>query len=421
MSDVKWVGTADAVKQVDTIVITAVSGTPSDTEYKITINGDVISVVGDTDVNTTAANLQVALAASLNIYFTSIVWTVASATITATAATAGDPNVFATSVVGGTGTITGPNSQTVSSGPNDWDVARNWDTGVVPVSTDSVIIENGASPITHGLDQSAVTLTSFIIRKSYTGRIGLRAKQFATSSDGATTNPAKEEYRDQYLQIGATTLSIGEDFTGVTQDGSTLIKINLGSVLSDVTVHDTASTTFESKLPAIQLLGTNSSNTLQVRAARSSVGIAVRGFEVSTFSDIDIGNDLSSGGVILGPGVTLTNWTQKSGINNIEAAATITKIDCLGGTLTTEGDYTVTTVNVGESGEYFSNHIKGGGVAITTLNFISIGIVNALKSSKARTWTTVNLFSEATLNTDNSIVTITTLNRPSGESEIVLS
>lgn len=421
MASVKWQGTADAVAQVDTFQITAVSGTPSDTSYIITINTDTVAVDGDTDVDTTAAALQVALEASTNPYFSSIAWTVTTDTITATANAAGDPNTFTTSVVGGTGTISGLTSVAASSGPNDWDVARNWDTGVVPVSTDDVIIEDGVSPITHGLDQSAVTLTSLTIRKSYTGIIGLKEKEFATSSDGKTTTAVKEEYRDQYLQISVTTLVIGEDFTGVSQDGSTLIKIDLGSIVSDVTVHDTASTTFEAKLPAIQLLGTNVSNTLQVRAARSSVGIAVRGFEVSTFSDVDIGSDLSSGGVILGPGVTLTNWTQKSGINNIEAAATITKIDCLGGTLTTEGDYTVTTINVGDSGEYFSNHEKSGGVAITTLNFISLGTVNALKSSLARTWTTVNLFSEATLNTDDSIVTITTLNRPSGESEIVVS
>lgn len=421
MAQKKWIGAADAIAQVDTVQITAVSGTPSDTEYFITINGDTVSVVGDTDVNTTATNLQVALAASTNPYFSSITWTVVTDTITATAGSPGNPFTATSSVVGGTGTIGAVTNVTASSGPNDWDVARNWDGGVVPVSTDDVIIEKSAVSITHGLDQSAVTLTSMIVNKDFTGRIGLKEREFSTSSDGGTSSPLKDEYKDQYLQIGVTTLSLGENFTERPQTGSTMVKIDLGAVQSEVTVHGTAGTSFEASKPAIQLLGTNASNTMFVRAANGSVGIAVAGFEVSTFLDIAIGSEMTTGGVVLGEGVTLTNWSQKSGTHHINATATITLLDLLGGVTTTEGDYLITTVNIGESTSFFPNHVNSGGVEITTLNFNNTATVDTTQSSQDRTFTTVNLESGAIIIADNSILTITTLNLPSGDYNLELA
>ena len=417
MADKKWLGVAVPVKQVQTFTIDTFDAA---TNYEVTINGDVISVLGDSDINTTAVLLKSQLDASTNPYFAAITWTSGGNTITATSALAGNPFVFTTSVSGGTGTISGITTVTASSGPNDWSVAKNWDTGTVPVNGDDVIIENSTVPITHGLDQSAVTLASLIIKLSYTGRIGLKEREFATTPDGLTTINTKVEYRDQYLKIGATVLEIGENFSNKSQAGSTLIKIDLGSVLSAVVIHQTGSSSFESKLPAIQLLGTNASNNMQVRSARASVGIAVHGFEVSTFLDIDIGSNVSGGGIILGLGVTLTNWSQKSGRHFIEAAGTITKISILGGTLTTEGDFTITTVDIGEGATYFANHIKTAGNAITTLNFLGISIVDTTRNSEARTFVTVNLFSEATLKADKSFLSVTNLLPPSGPYEITL-
>lgn len=418
MADKKWIGAADAIAQVDTTQVTAFDAA---TTYILTINGDTVSVVGDTDVDTTAAALQAACAASSNPYFSSITWTVLTDTITATASSPGNPHTIVSSVSGGTGTIGAVTNTTASSGPNDWNVARNWDTGVVPVSTDDVIIEKSAVSITHGLDQSAVTLASLIIRKDFTGRIGLKEHEFASTTDGATTDPSKDEYKDTYLQISATLLDIGENFSGRPQSGSSLVKIDLGSVVSTVTVHETASTAFEASRPAVQLLGTNASNTLEVRAAKASVGVAVGAFEASTFSDIEIGSDMLTGGVILGSGVTITNWRQKSGTHFFNAAATVTLMDILGGEVTSEGDYTVTTVNVGNDATFFPNHIKTAGNAITTLNFTSGGEVDITKSSKDRTFATVNVVSGANIKADKSILTITSLVLPAKDYELSIA
>ena len=244
MANNNWLGAAEAVIQVGSFQITAVSGTPSDTEYFITIGADTVSVVGDTDVNTTAANLNTALNDSTNPYFSTITWTVSTDTITGTADTAGLPFTAVSSVVGGTGTIGAYSVVTAATGPNHWDNARNWSVAV-PVSTDTVIIEKSDVSIAHGLAQSAVTLAELIIRKDFTGRIGLKEREFATNANGSTSTATKDEYKDQYLAISATLLSIGENFSGRPQNGSSMVKIDLGSVQSEVTVHETAGSSTE--------------------------------------------------------------------------------------------------------------------------------------------------------------------------------
>jgi hypothetical protein len=419
MANVKWIGAADAVAQVGTIQITAYDAA---TTYIITIGTDTVSVLGDTDVNTTASNLQVALEASTNPYFSAIDWTVSTDTITATGGTAGVPFTATSSVSGGTGTIGAYSATTAATGPNFWSDARNWDTGSTPSSSDSVVIEKSSVSIAYGLDQSSVTLAELIIRKDFTGRIGLKEKEFSTSADGGTTNTTKNEYRDQYLQIGATILSIGENFTNRPQTGSQLVKIDLGSVQSEVTVHETASTAFEASKPAIQLLGSNASNELFVRAARASVGVAVGGFETATFSEIQVGSDMSVGGVELGSGTTVTTFGCKSGTHYINATANITTLDALGGTVTTEGEgYLITTVTVGGGVSYFPNHTNSGGVEITTLTYQDDATVDTTTSSKDRTFTTVNLVGGAVFVADKTQLTVTNMVFPSELYEIELS
>lgn len=421
MAEVKWLGVADPIAQVDTIVIFTFDAA---TTYTVTINTDIVEVVGITDADTTAAALHAALVASTNPYFANITWTILTGegadTITATASSPGNPHTFSTSVSGGTGAITGPNSITASSGPNDWDVARNWDTGTVPVSTDDVIIENGSTPITHGLDQSAVTLDSLTIKLSYTGRIGLKEKDFAQSSDGSTFTALKEEFKDQYLQIGATLLSVGENFTSRPENGSNLVKIDLGSVLSTITIHETGTSSFEPVFPAIQLLGTNASNVMTVRSARAGVGVAVHGFEVSTMLSIDVGSDMSAGGVTLGEGVTLGSFSQQSGTHFINAAGTVTNLTLRGGTITTEGDYTVTLVEISDGTRFFANHIKTAGNAISTLTMTGSCIIDTTKNSVDRTFNTVFLEIGGQIKTNESFLTINNLNRPDDVSTLIV-
>ena len=417
MAQKKFIGAADAIAQVETIQILTLDGTPANTSYVVTIGTDEVSVPGITDVDTTAAALQAALAASTNPYFSSITWTVLTDTITGTAKAPGDPFIAASSVVGGTGTIGAVTSVTASSGPNDWNVARNWDGGVVPVSTDDVIIENSSISITHGLDQSAVTLASLTITKDYTGRIGLKENQFATNSNGSVATITKNEYREQYLKISATDLSIGENFTNRVQTGSGMIKVNLGTVVSTVVIHDTATSASEAGKPSVQLLGVNVGNKLIVNSAPGNVGIAVSGFELSTFDSVEIGTGLGNGGVVLGAGVTLDTWSDKSGSHFINAAATMTLADFLGGVVTTNGYFVITTVNINSEATLFLNHTNASPV-IGTLNYLGAATVDVTQSSKDRVITNVNLAKGSVLKADNSRLTITNLAFPTNDYEL---
>jgi hypothetical protein len=88
---------------------------------------------------------------------------------------------------------------TPASGGAFWSTGANWSTGAVPTTGDDVVLQNSANPVLYGLDQSAVTLNSLSIDQSFTGTIGLPRANSA----------GYVEYREQYLKIGATTVTIG--------------------------------------------------------------------------------------------------------------------------------------------------------------------------------------------------------------------
>jgi len=408
MATIYWLGTADAVKQVATVQITAFDAA---TTYEITIGDKVVSVIGNTNVNTTASDLQVALEASTNPYFVEIDWTVSTDTITATAGTAGVPFVAASSVTGGTGTIGAVTTTTTSSGPNDWSTALNWSGGAVPVNSDTVHFRDNSISVAYGLDQNAVTLTLLNIDKTYTGKIGLDYRRFATSVDGATTDATEVEYRDVYLKISSTDITIGKTFGSGSPSGSSRILIDTGTNVTQVEVFDTSNSSSETGRQAVRLKGVNSSNVLFVREAPGGVGIAaeVPG-EVSTYSKISISDQTTTTRVQCGEGLTLTTFEQFGGDNILNATATVTTVLMCGGILTTEGiNYTITTITI-RGGTVNCNH-KSSGDAITTVNIIN-GTLNGTQTSESRTWNTVNLNVGGTLINDSNVITITTLNHP---------
>lgn len=417
MATKRWRGTATAVKQVSTITITAFDAA---TTYKVTIGGVEITQVGTTDANTTATNLKNSLAASTHPYFDFITWTVATNVITGTADTAGVPFVFTASVSGGTGTISQATT-TASSGPNDWSTADNWDPSGVPASSDDVFIEDNAVNIMWGLDQNAVDLDELVIRQSYTGKIGLNAKQFATSSDGDTTNTSKPEYRQDYLKIGWATGHIGQSYGPSAAAGSQRLKLNNDKAAAAVTtVHGTAAAASETNLPALRLLLNHANHDLYVRSAPGGVGVAVeKASETSTCGLVSVSDTGSSSRVSLGAGVTLTNYEQLGGANILQAATTVTGVTVKGGSLQLEGDYTVTTMTV-EAGTVLDNHQKTAGNVITTLN-ANGGTLDFRGSSQDRTVGTLNLADGATLHADGAVMTFTVRNLPSGLFSLAVS
>jgi hypothetical protein len=428
MATLYWRGDAEEIAQISSGSVDSVDGTPANNNFTVTIGNATVTVAGDTDVATTAAALQTALAASTHPYFVAVTWTNPSGgTITGTAAVAGVPFVAALSVSGaGTGTVTDFSTSTVSAGPADWSTGDNWvnaatgATGIIPASTDTVIIENTDVNIVYGLDQNAIALDELRIEQSYTGEIGMSRIVFATSADGNTTDATKIEYRDHYLKIGAEVIEIGRVQGPGLAVGSTRIKINnVDAAASTTTIHNTASSS-DGIFPAVRLLNTHASSTLSIRSAPGGVGVAVdEPGETTTFSAITMTDDASSAQLFTGAGLTLTTFTQNAGTALLRTvdAGTVTTATLNGGTLTMEGDYTVTTLNI-NGGTCEANH-KESGTAVTTAN-LDGGTTSTRGSSVARTWATVNLGSGATFIGDSS-VTITTLNEPSDPYSITLA
>ena len=417
MATVFWVGGAPAVAQVTTIQITAYDAA---TTYEVTIGGIEVSVTGTTDADGTASALQAALDASTHPYFTAITWTVATDTVTGTATTAGVPFVASSSVTGGTGTIGAATTSTASAGPNDWSTALNWSGGAVPVASDDVVISNSSANIVYGLDQSSVAIDSLKVEQTFTGELGLPYNKFATSANGETFDTSAIEYREHYLEIDVDEIEIGGHSGIGSPSGSGRIKIdNVKSGASTTNIIKTGGSSADSGFPAVRLLAANAGADIFVREARGGVGIALGApSETSTVGDVIVSAENSNTQVLIGEGVTITNFEQSNGNNSLNAAATVTSVTVNGGQLTTEGDYTITTLELTE-GTVFCNHVKTAGNAITTANLTG-GTLDGTNSTVARTWATVNP-DGGSIAVDDDYVTITTLDQPAGEKTITVS
>lgn len=414
MAEKYWIGGAAAVAQVSTGSIDSVDGTPSNNDFTVTIGGQTVTVTGDTDVATTAAALVSALNNATHPYFSGITWTNPSGgDITGTADTAGVPFEAALSVSGaGTGSVTDFSDDTASEGPSDWSTAANWSDGAVPAASDDVTISNSSDNISYGLDQNAVDLSSLTIDQTYTGKLGLPYNELTTSADGETTDSGAPEYRQSYLKIGYDTCALGRNIGTGSPAGSRRLKIECDKAgASTTTVYNTAANPFELGSTAVRLLLSNAGHDVFVRSARGGVGIGLgEPDETVTMGDLNITSTESTTRVITGAGVTLSNWYQRGGTNVIQAAATVAGVTVEGGELSTEGDYTITTLEV-TGGSVFANHIKTSGDAITTAN-LKGGTLSALRSNESRTWATVNP-DGGTLAADADVLTISTLNQPS--------
>lgn len=345
MATNRFRGDAVAIKQVVTVQITANDVV---TTYKITINGKVVSVLGNADgVNSTASDLQTALDASTIPEFAEVTWTVSTDTVTGTAATAGVPFTATSSVSGGAGTIGAVTTTTASAGPNDWSTAGNWSLGAVPVNGDDVVIENSSVDISYGLDQSAVTLASLTIENTYTGKLGL--------PDYTTGSTSYYQYRDKYLKIGATTCNLGRG----DGQGSGRVKIDFGSVATTVNVEGAGSPA-DTGLPAVILNGSNAGNVLN--ATQGTIGLAIDAGSTAQFPTIRVGSETSqatdvtltcgtgctlatinqNGGVVT-VGSNVTTWTKTSGTSTNLYSSAITTITADSGTHYWQSNGTITT------------------------------------------------------------------------------
>lgn len=387
MANRVWLGNAVATKDKWTITI-ANTWAGADTAT-ITINGNDLVITigtlvttaqvattiqqafsGTAFTDTTASCLPAAGGPSIP-EFNQITATVSGSVVTLTANTAGVPwTISSTETTAGTGTATAAHAIT-ATGPNYFDNVDNWSGGAVPTGSDDVFFDDGNVDCLYGLDQNATTLTSLTISARYTGKIGLPIKNGSGSAQYA-------EYRDTYLKISATTVTIGRG----TGNGSGRIKINFGTVQTAISVFNTGSRT-ESGFPSLMLRGTNASNVLNVY--NGDVGVAILAAETATIATLrQVG-----GTVYCGSGVTLTTITKSGGTLTTESAAT---------TVTNEGgDFTAkggahTTINMQGGTLYYES--SG---TITTLSVYQNGTANFNNTNITRTVTNCNLSAGGTI------------------------
>ena len=410
MATKHWLGIATAVAQIGTASIDSVDGTPANNTFIVTIGGVAISAVGDTDVATTATNLRASLNASTHPYFTAITWSGSAGDIIGTADTAGVPFVAALTETGaGTGAVTDFAATTASVGPSDWSSADNWSDGAIPASTDTVIFANNSINCVYGLANSAVLLVGLQIEQSYTGKLGLNRSAFTTSADGNTEDATKTEYRDDFLDINVDAIEIGKVLGIGTAAGSGRLKIDNASVdAATIEIFNTANIGAEANLPPVRFKTSHVNTDIFVRAGNVGFGVDAPN-EICIIGDVYISG--SSTKLFCGTACQITNFTQNNGKSILHSTTTITAVNLYLGVLTTEGDFTITTLNI-YGGTLFPNHLKSGGNAITTLNLLG-GLIDAVQTGVVRTWATFNPSIGGSLKYDPDQVVITTFNEES--------
>lgn len=243
-ADVFWLGNADDVKQVDTVTVSGGPWTTGDTAT-LTCNLQTVTVtvgtsLADADVAAAMAAAVNAASATAGIVadetrnrggqelgeFRDIVASSSAAVLTLTSATAGVPYTVTASDTGAAGVFTTVVSVTSATGKNHFDEATNWSTGLVPATTEDVILQDSSVDILYGLDNT-VTPLNLKRKNSYTGNIGLPV--WNTTHSGYTY----KEYRQRYLDLpmaapDSAAHRIGETSVATTTSGYT--RIDLGTV-----------------------------------------------------------------------------------------------------------------------------------------------------------------------------------------------
>ena len=383
----KFRGDAPAVAQVQEFQITG-AGTAGDEVTVPISNKSVVAVVPATPTATTVADaVAAALGASEEPEFKEVVWTTDGVDVViGTSETPGRPFVIGTIAVTGTVTVGAVSITTASKGPNHWDDANNWSLGAVPVSTNDVDLQDCAVDIRYGLAQSAVTLASFNIHSTYTGRIGL------TPQEGTYF-----QYRATELAISATTITIGAG----DGSGSPMIRLNTGSVQTALNVMGTSTAGLQGQ-PALWWRGTHASNTMTV--TRGAVGVAYSYGDVATLTTLFVGSRGGSADALVytGVGLTLATLTQTSGTLAFEGTCTTITLD--GGTLTATGPSIAVTTLTARGGTF---NFDGLGT-ITTAQFGTGALLDLSRDPRTgKTFTNITLYAKSGIKDPNKSGTFT--------------
>jgi trimeric autotransporter adhesin len=168
------------------------------------------------------------------------------------------------------------------------------------------------------------------VSQAFTGTIGLPTY----------SNKGYREYRTAELQIGATTVNVGQGGTG---SGSGRLKLNTGTAASTINVYGTGQPA-DLGNPSFIWHGTNSGNV--VNLTRANMGVAFFPGDTATVATLRTGYVANQNGdvqLVCGSGCTLTTIVMDGGTAAINSGATT--ITNYAGVLTVWAG-AITTLNV---------------------------------------------------------------------------
>lgn len=378
-----WLAKVGSRKQVITITVTAFDAA---TTYKVTMGVNVVSVAGDTNAATTASDLQSALSSSLYGEFQRVNWTVSSAVITGTSVQEGEPFTATASVSGGTGTVSQATTVTNTS-PNDVGDANNWSAATLPVTGDSIVIENTDASLLWNLDAlAAVDIASCRVLQTFTGNIGLPTDNI----NGYV------EYRPTEFQMQTCTVLYEEQATNL-DAGSR--KYNVGANACTATFIGNGSGSLGSEVTWWR--GTHASNVLNTDGA-SVVLAALESYTATVATISSVNGSVVRGGVGLG---AVTTFTSTDSAFDIQSNVTTLTIDGSNSQWITRNTMTVGTLTAyAGSGTDLSNGTWTTFLLGSQTNTASIDFS---QDKRAKTITNkVNIYKGSTFNDPDGRVTM---------------
>lgn len=403
MAEKFFLGQASSVAQITT---TTVGGTLSGETFTISVGGVLIAT--HTDSTGTISDTVAALVASWNLsthpWATGVTATDVSPLVTLTASTPGVPFDVDLNTPGGSATFAEA-TPTANTGPSVLNLADNWDGDALPTPGDNLHFMSPIS-ICWGLEGLTDTYGDITFYQQAIGaRFGLNQQAFTTSSNGSTVNQSYAEYRDIYLKLKSNgTVTIGKET--ITAAGPSRLCLDLDTIACTVDIRKVG-TAGDAGRPSVRLLTNQNGTDVYIRSAANGVGIATEPGQVSACGDIIVTGE-STTRVFVGVGVTYDKFEQDNGINVINSAGTLAEVNVNGGTLTTEGEYTITALT-GTGGTTYANNTKTAGDAITTLTLSSDAIIDTRKSALPRTFGTTSVDDTASVLRDPNVVTLTTV------------
>lgn len=376
MSRIYFVPRAEARAQVAEVQVTA---NDAATTYTIEVGDWSGAVVGQGSATDTAVALAALInAEAVHAHAKDLSASNATDTLEVTGKSDGAPFILTAAAASGTGSVGSVSNTTAARSAYHWSAPENWSGDAVPVSADDVDLTELASGIFWDLDQNAVELGRLRQYLSMTGSLGLDPHHYTANADGSGVTANYREYRNQRLRIGADRIDVGlGEGTGAarvaienTQSGATLMRVIA-----------TASVSAREPLLVCDVKLDDADARLVVESGKVAVCNYVPG-ETGEAS-IEIAARSSATEVHVGDAVAVGTWQQRDGTHILRSAATVASVKAHDGTLTTEGDFTITSLVIDEA-NVVANHIKSAGNAITA-GTLRGGTLDASRSREART------------------------------------